>query len=242
VLGARGAGLLEQAGLDQQQVPLLMATLGKAAGTAGAFVAASETLIETLIQQARPYIFTTASPPALVAATLKAIDIIENESWRRDKLGENIACFRELADADGLTLMPSKTAIQPLLIGDNHKTLALADALFGAGLTRPLEELTGPRAWDTDRAGAYMDRASDWMASQADSDMPPPQVQPDYESYSQEQATYQVGMRIRHDNFGTGVVRKVEGSGEQTRVTVIFDYGGERKFLAQYAPMAPTQS
>jgi DNA helicase-2/ATP-dependent DNA helicase PcrA len=68
----------------------------------------------------------------------------------------------------------------------------------------------------------------------------PPQVQPEYESFSQEEvAAYRVGMRIRHDAFGAGVVRKVEGQGEQTRVTVIFDTGGERKFLAQFAPMRP---
>ena len=73
VLGARGAGLLEQLDLNQDQVPILMATLGKAVGTAGAFVAGSEALIETLIQKARPYIFTTASPPAIAAATLKSI-------------------------------------------------------------------------------------------------------------------------------------------------------------------------
>ncbi|MGD8414589.1 MAG: 3'-5' exonuclease [Candidatus Latescibacterota bacterium] len=68
----------------------------------------------------------------------------------------------------------------------------------------------------------------------------PPQIQPEYESFSQEDvAAYRVGMRIRHDAFGAGVVRKVEGHGEQTRVTVIFDTGGERKFLAQFAPMRP---
>jgi len=67
-----------------------------------------------------------------------------------------------------------------------------------------------------------------------------PQAQPDYESFSQEEpAGYMVGMRIRHDAFGAGVVRKVEGAGEQTRVTVIFDTGGERKFLAHFAPMRP---
>jgi DNA helicase-2/ATP-dependent DNA helicase PcrA len=67
-----------------------------------------------------------------------------------------------------------------------------------------------------------------------------PQIQPEYESFSQEDvAGYSVGMRIRHDAFGAGVVRRVEGHGEQTRVTVIFDTGGERKFLAQFAPMRP---
>ncbi len=134
VLGPRGGGLLEQLGLDQQQVPILMATLGKAAGTAGAFVAGSETLIETLIQQARPYIYTTAAPPALAAATLKAIDLIENEGWRRDRLRQLIVRFREGVQALGIELMPSETAIQPLVTGDNHKALALAEALFEQGI------------------------------------------------------------------------------------------------------------
>jgi 8-amino-7-oxononanoate synthase len=134
VLGARGAGLLEQLELSQQQVPILMATLGKAVGTAGAFVAGSEALIETLIQQARPYIYTTASPPAIAAATLKSIDLIERETWRRDKLNESIAYFRQLAEALDLELMPSRTAIQPIVIGDNHRALQLADALFAQGI------------------------------------------------------------------------------------------------------------
>ena len=134
VLGARGAGLLEQLELNQQQVPILMATLGKAAGTAGAFVAGSEALIETLIQQARPYIYSTASPPALAAATLKSIDLIENETWRRDKLNQSIAFFRAQAECLDVELMPSHTAIQPLVIGDNRRTLQLSEALFEQGI------------------------------------------------------------------------------------------------------------
>jgi len=134
VLGERGAGLLEQLGLNQQQVPILMATLGKAVGTAGAFVAGSEVLIETLIQRARPYIYTTASPPALAAATLKSIDLIEQETWRRDKLNETIDYFRTRAKTLDVELMPSQTAIQPLVIGDNHQTLQLSEALFEEGI------------------------------------------------------------------------------------------------------------
>ena len=134
VLGARGAGLLEQLALSQQQVPILMATLGKAVGTAGAFVAGSEALIETLIQQARPYIYSTASPPAIAAATLKSIDLIERETWRRDKLNESIGYFRQQAQAFDLELMPSRTAIQPIVIGDNHRALQLGEALFEDGI------------------------------------------------------------------------------------------------------------
>ncbi len=134
VLGERGAGLLEQLRLSQQQVPILMATLGKAVGTAGAFVAGSTALIETLIQKARPYIYTTASPPAIAAATLKSIDIIENETWRREKLSESIAYFRAQAAQLEVELMPSSTAIQPLVIGDNHQALSVSEALFNQGI------------------------------------------------------------------------------------------------------------
>ncbi len=134
VLGSRGAGLLEQQQLNQEQVPILMATLGKAVGTAGAFVAGSESLIETLIQQARPYIYTTASPPAVAAATLKSIDIIEADSWRREKLQELIAYFQQQMAGLEVELMPSQTAIQPIIIGDNHETLSLSNALFDRGL------------------------------------------------------------------------------------------------------------
>ena len=130
VLGERGAGLLEREEINQDQVPILMATLGKAAGTAGAFVAGSEDLIETLIQQARPYIFTTAQPPAVAAATIAAIDIIESETWRRDKLAESISYFRREMGALELQLMDSQTAIQPVVVGDNHRCLQLSEALF----------------------------------------------------------------------------------------------------------------
>lgn len=134
VLGARGAGLLEQQGIDQQRVPIFMATLGKAIGTAGAFVAGSEILIETLIQQARPYIFTTAQPPAIAAATLKAIDLVERENWRREKLQASIAYFRQQMQGLDYALVDSDTAIQPIVVGDNHKTLKLSEALFEQGV------------------------------------------------------------------------------------------------------------
>ena len=134
VLGKTGAGLLEQLELSQQQVPILMATLGKAVGTAGAFVAGSDDLIETLIQQARPYIYTTAAPPAIAAATLCSLDIIERESWRREKLQELIGHFCARMAAIEVELMPSDTAIQPILIGDNNRVLELGKNLMRAGI------------------------------------------------------------------------------------------------------------
>ncbi len=134
VLGKTGAGLLEQLELRQQQVPILMATLGKAVGTAGAFVAGSDDLIETLIQQARPYIYTTAAPPAIAAATLCSLDIIERESWRREKLQELIGYFRARMAAIEVELMPSDTAIQPIVIGDNNRVLELGKNLMHEGI------------------------------------------------------------------------------------------------------------
>ncbi|MFT7460693.1 MAG: 8-amino-7-oxononanoate synthase [Planctomycetota bacterium] len=134
VLGATGAGLLEQSGLGQQQVPILMATLGKAIGTSGAFVAGSEALIETLIQQARPYIYTTASPPAIAAATICSLDIVKRENWRRDKLQELIAYFQQSMKNTEYELMPSSTAIQPIVIGDNNRALLLSEKLLASGL------------------------------------------------------------------------------------------------------------
>ena len=134
VLGKTGAGLLEQLGLSQKQVPILMATLGKAVGTAGAFVAGSDDLIETLIQQARPYIYTTAAPPAIAAATLCSLDIIERETWRREKLQELIGYFRERMAAIEVELMPSDTAIQPIVIGDDNRVLELGKNLMREGI------------------------------------------------------------------------------------------------------------
>lgn len=134
VLGNRGAGLLEAQQKTQQEVPVLMATLGKAAGCFGAFVAGSEPLIETLIQSARSYIYTTATPPALAAATVKSLEIIEKESWRREKLAELIDYFRQQMTTVDLELMPSETAIQPILVGDNHRALKMSESLLEQGV------------------------------------------------------------------------------------------------------------
>ena len=137
VLGERGAGTLEKQGMGSAGVPLLMATLGKALGVAGAFVAGSEELIETLIQFARTYIYTTAMPPALAVAAAESLRIVREEPWRRAHLQELIERFRAGANALGLQVLPSQTAIQPLLIGDNHRAAALAERLRQAGLWVP---------------------------------------------------------------------------------------------------------
>lgn len=134
VLGANGAGCGEHFSLDEKQLPILMGTLGKAAGSFGAFVAGSDDLIEYLINTARPYIFTTALPPAVAAASRASLRVIREELWRREKLNELIACFRAGAKAAGLALMDSPTPIQPLLLGDNERALAWSSALEASGL------------------------------------------------------------------------------------------------------------
>lgn len=133
-LGATGAGIVEHFGLGLDDVPVLVGTLGKAFGTAGAFVAGSEALIETLIQFARPYIYTTSQPPAVACATLKSLQLLRTESWRREHLNTLIARFREGAAAIGLTLMDSATPIQPILIGDSERALRLSALLRERGL------------------------------------------------------------------------------------------------------------
>jgi len=134
VLGAKGGGVLEHYGLDQTDVPVLVGTLGKAFGTFGAFVAGSESLIELLIQKARTYIYTTALPPAVAEATRASLRLVRAESWRRDKLKQLTARFRQGAGQIGLELMPSPSPIQPILLGDSRKATALSEALLDAGI------------------------------------------------------------------------------------------------------------
>jgi 8-amino-7-oxononanoate synthase len=133
-LGATGGGIVEHFGLGLDDVPVLVGTLGKAFGTAGAFVAGSEELIETLIQFARPYIYTTSQPPALACATLKSLELLRAESWRREHLNKLVARFRQGAAEIGLSLMDSPTPIQPILVGDSERALKLSALLRRRGL------------------------------------------------------------------------------------------------------------
>lgn len=134
VLGARGAGCAEFFNLSERQLPILMGTLGKAFGTFGAFVAGSEALIETLVQFARSYIYTTALPPAVAAASLKSLQLMQRESWRREHLQQLIQRFRRGAEQIGLQLCASQTAIQPLLIGDAGAALRWSEQLAARGI------------------------------------------------------------------------------------------------------------
>ena len=134
VLGQHGRGSLEHHGLGLADVPVLMGTLGKACGSFGAFIAGSEALIETLIQSARTYIYTTATPPALAEAGRAALTLLQTEGWRRDELRARIARFRQGAAERGLKLMESETAIQPLQVGESAAALALSAALREQGI------------------------------------------------------------------------------------------------------------
>ncbi|HUG98854.1 MAG TPA: 8-amino-7-oxononanoate synthase [Gammaproteobacteria bacterium] len=145
VVGRDGRGSLVKAGLDHASVGALVGTLGKAFGTFGAFVAGSETLIETLIQRARTYIYTTAPPPAVAAATRLSLAIARDEDWRRIRLAALVARFRTGAEALGLRLTSSTTPIQPVIAGEAPATLEAADVLRRAGLwVTPIRPPTVP--------------------------------------------------------------------------------------------------
>ena len=132
VLGDTGAGVIQQQNLSTDDVPILMGTLGKALGTAGAFIAGSETLIDTLVQQSRPYIYTTAMPPAIAAATVVALQLTQTESWRRQHLNAMIQYFTQRLLAEGIKVR-SSSAIQPIMIGSEQAALRASQRLAEAG-------------------------------------------------------------------------------------------------------------
>ena len=134
VVGKTGAGCAEHYQLDQSALPIVMGTLGKAFGVFGAFVAGSELLIETLIQQARSYVYTTAPPPAVAAAASESLRLFKTESWRRDKLNQLIEHFTRGAIELNLPLMSSRTAIQPLVAGTDERALSWSQSLKEKGL------------------------------------------------------------------------------------------------------------
>jgi len=145
VLGAHGDGCVGRAH-GSEAVPVLVGTLGKALGTGGAFVAGSEALIEHLIQFARPYIYTTAQPPGVAAATLKALGILAAEPERRARLTTLIRRFRAGARRLSLPLVESHTPIQPLVLGDSQRVMAWAERLAARGLrVGAIREPTVPR-------------------------------------------------------------------------------------------------
>jgi 8-amino-7-oxononanoate synthase len=134
VLGKQGCGLVDPAAYGTDDVQILVGTLGKAFGTQGGFVAGSDALIETLIQHARTYIYSTALPAAVAVATRASLRIAIDEEWRRERLRELVKKFRAGASQIGLELSDSRTPIQPVLLGDEKSALAMSAALEEQGL------------------------------------------------------------------------------------------------------------
>jgi len=133
-LGTTGAGSAEYFGMTQENLPILMGTLGKAVGTFGAFISGSDVLIETLIQFSRSYIYTTAMPPAVAAATRVSLQLLQVETWRREHLQQLITHFRTGSQQLGLKLLNSSSPIQPIVIGDEARALAIAEQLEQRGI------------------------------------------------------------------------------------------------------------
>jgi 8-amino-7-oxononanoate synthase len=138
VLGENGRGVLEHFNVKHPRV-IYMGTLGKAAGVCGAFVAGEADLIETLMQRARTYIYTTAIPPLLACALMKSVELIADGGALRQQLQKNIYQLKQILTSipSSWRLLSSDTAIQPLIIGDNRAALAVADALKARGILVP---------------------------------------------------------------------------------------------------------
>jgi 8-amino-7-oxononanoate synthase len=133
-LGETGKGCLQHFALDRNDVPVYMATFGKAMGTAGAFIAGSDDLIETVIQKARTYIYTTAMPAAIAEATRCSLKIVQNEPEHLQNLNNNIAYFKHCCIETAIPASTSQTAIQPLLLGKDETAVKISEQLFDRGL------------------------------------------------------------------------------------------------------------
>jgi 8-amino-7-oxononanoate synthase len=136
VIGPGGRGTLAHFGARSPRV-ITMATLGKAAGVFGAFVAGEAEVVETLVQRARTYVYTTATPPLLAAALSASLDLIRNGDSRRERLRSLVACLRGRLGQGRWRLLESQTPIQPLVIGANDAAMAVSEGLARAGLLVP---------------------------------------------------------------------------------------------------------
>ncbi len=134
VLGQRGRGTLEYFGINENPLIVQMGTFGKAFGTFGAYVAGSKELIELLVSKARAFIYTTALPPAICAATIKAIDIVDENPSLVKGLNENARYMREGLKEAGMDILQSATQIIPLLVGEAGRTMEISERLFEKGL------------------------------------------------------------------------------------------------------------
>lgn len=173
VLGANGGGVLAHYGLGQDDAPILVGTLGKAFGASGAFVAGCEELIETLIQQARTYIYTTSLPPAVAEATRAGLAVAQAEGWRRERLQMLVQRFRTGAASLSLQLTPSATPIQPIVVGLNETAVAASAKLAELGLwvtairppTVPVGSARLRITFSADHEDAHVDRLLDALAT-----------------------------------------------------------------------------
>lgn len=136
VMGPQGRGVLARSGARSPRV-IYMATLGKAAGVFGAFVAGEPEVLEALVQRARAYIYTTAAPPLLAHVLLKSLDLIRDGEERRDQLRRLARRLQDCLRLERWTFARSESAIQPLVIGANREAVAVSEALAGAGLLVP---------------------------------------------------------------------------------------------------------
>ncbi len=136
VLGPNGEGTLAHLGVRSDRI-LYMGTLGKAAGVSGAFVAGDAAVIDWLIQRARTYVFTTAMPPMLAAAVRASLEVFRAEPWRRERLREHVALLTRRLRGLPWPLIESRTAIQPLVIGDNALVMRLMERLWQRGFWVP---------------------------------------------------------------------------------------------------------
>ena len=136
VLGEHGRGIVEHFGVESPRL-IYMATLGKAAGVFGAFAAGSAGLVQTLMQSARTYIYTTAIPPLLAMALRASLQLFRAEAWRRTHLRELIFDLKQTVHTERWQLLPSETPIQPLLVGGNKEAVALSEALRSRGILVP---------------------------------------------------------------------------------------------------------
>ena len=136
VLGPQGRGTVAHFNIHSPRT-IYMATLGKAAGVFGAFVAAQPEIIESLIQYARSYIYTTAAPPLLSHTLLKSLELIEKDEWRREKLAQLAAALKHELRALRWPLLPSVTPIQPLIIGENDQAVEISETLRDGGILVP---------------------------------------------------------------------------------------------------------
>ena len=136
VVGNEGQGIVSHYGLSSPRI-IYMATLGKAAGVSGAFIAGQEVVIETLIQYARSYIYTTAMPPLLSYALLKSIELIRREGWRRRKITKLTEYLKNNLKFLRWTLLPSDMPIQPVIIGENREVMQVRNELQNKGILVP---------------------------------------------------------------------------------------------------------